>query len=130
MLPYAEFSEYFLENYTLKQIRKWEEQYATDDEIDDYVSKSVGINYSYGDSKNGKCIINWSFALDENNKIRTASYGGSSCFAMWWCGWTDNEEDEEEEEEETCTVCNETKTDSWAYNTTPVKNAAVCTDCL
>ena len=94
MLPYIEFSEYFLEDYTLKQIRKWEEQYATDKELDDYVGKSVGINYSYGDSKNGKCVINWSFALDENNKMRTISYTGSSCFAFWWCGFTDDLEDE------------------------------------
>jgi len=39
------------------------------------------------------------------------------------------EEDEEEEEEETCASCGETKTDIWYYNTTPVKNAPVCTDC-
>ena len=93
MLPWYEFSEYFCEDYTLKQIRKWEEQYATDDEVDGYVGKSIDINYSYGDSKNGKCVINWSFVLDENNKMRTISYGGSSCFAMWWCDFTDVLED-------------------------------------
>jgi hypothetical protein len=108
MLPYDEFSEYFLEDYTIKQIRKWEEQYATDDEIDDHVGKSVVINYSYGDSKNGKCIINWSFALDEDNKIRTVSYTGSSFFAMWWCGWTD------EEEEVDCEYCSPAKIESAA----------------
>jgi hypothetical protein len=35
-----------------------------------------------------------------------------------------------EAEEATCTVCYETKTECWAWNTTPVKNAPVCDDCL
>jgi len=39
------------------------------------------------------------------------------------------EEEEEEEEEETCYSCEETKTDNWYYNLTPVKNAPVCTAC-
>ena len=42
----------------------------------------------------------------------------------------DEEEEEEEEEEATCVVCNETKTEDWAWNTTAVKNAPVCGDCL
>ena len=41
----------------------------------------------------------------------------------------DEEEEEEEEEEETCYSCEETKTDIWYYNCTPVKNAPVCTAC-
>lgn len=51
----------------------------------------------------------------------------------------DDEEDQEEGdmrkredavEEATCVVCSETKTEDWAWNTTPVKNAPVCGDCL
>lgn len=41
----------------------------------------------------------------------------------------EEEEEKEEEEEETCVSCGETKTDNWYYNTTPIKNAPVCTDC-
>lgn len=33
-------------------------------------------------------------------------------------------------EDATCVVCNETKTEDWAWNTTAVKNAPVCGDCL
>ena len=33
-------------------------------------------------------------------------------------------------EEETCVKCFLTKTEVWSYNTTPVKNAPVCSDCL
>jgi hypothetical protein len=42
----------------------------------------------------------------------------------------EEEQEEEEEEEATCTDCNETKTEDWSWNTTPVKNAPVCGDCL
>lgn len=42
----------------------------------------------------------------------------------------DEDEDEEDQEEATCVVCSETKTEDWAWNTTPVKNAPVCSDCL
>ena len=38
-------------------------------------------------------------------------------------------EDDDDEAEETCVSCGETKTDYWYYNTTPIKNAPVCTDC-
>lgn len=32
--------------------------------------------------------------------------------------------------EETCVKCNQTKLGDWYYNTTPVKNAPVCADCV
>ena len=35
-----------------------------------------------------------------------------------------------EEVWETCVKCDQTKSEVWSYNTTPVKNAPVCSDCL
>ena len=35
-----------------------------------------------------------------------------------------------EEVWETCVKCSKTKTEVWSYNTTPVKNAPVCSECL
>ena len=45
-----------------------------------------------------------------------------------FCNISDHEDDDECEE--TCVKCNETKIESWYYNTTPIKNAPVCQDCL
>jgi hypothetical protein len=35
----------------------------------------------------------------------------------------------DEREKETCGQCKETKIDIWYYNTTPVKNLPICSDC-
>ena len=102
MLPWDEFSEFFLEEYTLKQNRKWEELYATDQELDGYEGKSVVINYTYGDGGGHTTVIHWSFALDENKTIRTVSYTGSSSFAFWWCNFTDELEEEDDQYKTTC----------------------------
>ena len=124
MLPWDEFSEFFLEEYTLKQNRKWEELYATDQELDGYEGKSVVINYTYGDGGGHRTIIHWSFALDENKTIRTVSYTGSSSFAFWWCNFTD-EIDEEDITHPVCKGCGE-EASCWNYNS---DHEVICEDC-
>ena len=100
----------------------------------------VRVEYNYGAYRDGKSTIKWRIP-DEDFVFHTkvaakrgyyvTRYTGSSRFAMWWCGLTDDMEAEAgEEEEETCVKCDETKTESWSYNTTPVKNAPVCQECL
>jgi hypothetical protein len=74
---------------------------------DDYFQKTFGpyveedciwIEYKYGEYKNGKSLVKW--RIPDTEKVYCVRYGGSSCFAMWWCGLTDHLEDEEEEEED------------------------------
>ena len=91
-LEWPEFEEYFLENYTLKTVKKYKELYMDDD--------NACINYWYGDYENGKIQLFWTFSGHEE-KIHNVSYTGSSCFAMYWSSLTDgNEEDDEDEEDD------------------------------
>ena len=113
-LEWPEFEEYFLEDYTLKTVKKYKECYNECYEL----PGKVCINYWYGDYKNGKSNIFWTFS-DHEEKIHNLSYNGSSPFAMFWVSATDgNEEDEDDEEEAdlkndsecfVCEGCNETK---------------------
>ena len=97
-LDWEQFEEYFLQDYTLKTIKKYKELYT--DEL-----SQVYINYWYGDSKNGKIQLFWTFS-DHEEKIHNLSYNGSSPFAMFWV--SQHEEDEEEEEEH-CPYCHDKK---------------------
>jgi hypothetical protein len=131
-IPYNQFREYLVET---DESGPWSDKYFADT-FDKYVEDdSIMIEYKYGEYKNGKSMIKWRVA--DTEKIRAVRYTNSSIFAMWWCGITDGIEDEEEDEDQedaveeaTCVVCNETKTEDWAWNTTPVLNAPVCSDCL
>ena len=97
-LDWEQFEEYFLQDYTLKTIKKYKELYT--DEL-----SQVYINYWYGDSKNGKIQLFWTFS-DNEEKIHNLSYNGSSPFAMFWV--SQHEEDDEDEEEH-CPYCHDKK---------------------
>ena len=94
MLPYAEFREYLVEN---DDAGPWGDTYFHE-VFDKYVEDdAIEIEYKYGAVKNGKTTILWRLAAEEGKgKVYKVRYGGSSHFAMWWCGWTDDLEDEDE----------------------------------
>jgi hypothetical protein len=82
IIPYTQFREYLCENITTSQFNRY-----VDDE------GNIEIEYTYGDSKNGKtCIL---FKIPGVDKQYTVMYTGSSRFALWWCGLTDDIEGED-----------------------------------
>lgn len=85
-LPYTEFKEYLCEEIITGQFNR----YVDDDDC-------IEIEYKYGDY-NGKSQI--LFRVPGMDKTFSVRYGGSSCFAMWWCGITDDIEDDEDDEDE------------------------------
>ena len=101
-LEWTQFEEYFLENYTVKTAKTYKELYMDDD--------NACINYWYGDSKNGKIQLFWTFSLHEH-KIHNVSYTDSSPFAMFWVSATDGNEpfEDSDEEEEHCPYCHDKK---------------------
>ena len=98
-LPFYEFQEYFHGGYYVKDFYDEFEKFAfKEDDV-----RLILIEYKYGDYRNGKTTIEWrclhnSERHDPNPNIdwRIMKYAGSSAFAMWWCGLTDDEDDEEE----------------------------------
>ena len=94
-IDYTQFREYLVEN---DDAGPWGDTYFHE-VFDKYVEdNSIEIEYKYGDYKNGKTTILWRLAAEEGKgKVYQVRYGGSSRFAMWWCGITDDLEDEEEE---------------------------------
>ena len=52
---------------------------------------AIEIEYKYGDYKDGKSQVKW--RIPGTEKVYLVKYGGSSQFAMWWCGMTDDIED-------------------------------------
>jgi hypothetical protein len=71
----------------------------------------ITITYKYGEYKDGKSMIKW--RVSENpDKVYAVRYGGSSCFAMWWGGITDElEYSDDEDEEHICHTCSEEMND-------------------
>jgi len=94
-LEWEQFEEYFLEDYNLKTINKYKELYADD-------LSNVYIDYWYGDSKNGKIQLFWTFS-DHEEKIHNLSYNRSSPFARFLASAI------EEDEEEHCPYCHDKK---------------------
>ena len=92
-LEWPQFEEYFLEDYTLKTVKKYKECYNECYEL----PGQVCINYWYGDYENGKSNIFWTFSGHEE-KIHNLKYTSSSCFAMYWSSLTDDIEEDEEAE--------------------------------
>lgn len=88
-IPFEEFRDNFCEDMTVKKAKLFEEYVNEDGDID--------IEYSYGDCKNGISTINWC-ASDDNKTGYTMKYGGSSTFAMWWSGVSDDVEEEQDKE--------------------------------
>jgi hypothetical protein len=104
-LKYMEFRDYMCEDYPLGD-RCFHEVF------DNYVNDGfIEIVYKYGDYANGKSEILWRLADTEGHKFSKVRYGGSSVFAMWWCGQTDGLEDEEDEE--LCMKCNTKHEGNW-----------------
>ena len=98
-IDYTEFREYLVEN---DDAGPWGDTYFHE-VFDEYVEdNSIEIEYKYGDYKDGKTTILWRLAAEEGKgKVYRVRYGGSSRFAMWWCGLTDDLEDEIDGDEET-----------------------------
>jgi hypothetical protein len=93
-IPYNEFREYLVEGDN----GPWGDNYF-EETFGSYVEEDcIEIEYKYGDYANGKSLVKW--RIPDTKKVYGMRYGGSSCFAMWWCGLTDHLEDEEEEEEQ------------------------------
>ena len=95
-IPYNEFREYLVEAdgpWGDDYFQKTFEPYVEDDGMN-----WIEIEYKYGGYTNGKTLVKW--RIPGTEKVYGVRYGGSSCFAMWWCGLTDHLEDEEEEEEQ------------------------------
>lgn len=102
-IPYNEFREMLVEGDN----GPWGDDYfeAT---FGSYVEDGwIDIEYKYGNynPRNGKSLVKW--RIPGTEKIYRVPYSGSSLFAMWWCGWTDElensdyeNEDEENEDEE------------------------------
>ncbi|MFZ4598710.1 MAG: hypothetical protein ACOYNN_08710 [Terrimicrobiaceae bacterium] len=89
-IPYNEFREWLLES---DERGPWGDR-CFHETFDKYVEDDlIRIEYKYGDAWNGKTTIKWRIADVENSKVYLTRYGGSSHFAMWWCGLTDKEED-------------------------------------
>jgi hypothetical protein len=79
-LPFTEFQTYICEDIMTAQFNPF-----VDDE------GNIEILYKYGEYKNGKSLIKFRVpGLDKTFGVR---YSGSSAFAMWWCGLTDEKED-------------------------------------
>ena len=98
-IDYTQFREYLVEN---DDAGPWGDTYFHE-VFDEYVEdNSIEIEYKYGDYKDGKTTILWRLAAEEGKgKVYKVRYGGSSRFAMWWCGLTDDLEDEIDGDEET-----------------------------
>jgi len=64
--------------------------------------KMIQIEYKYGDY-DGKSEIKW--RIPDTHKIYSCKYTGSSAFAMWWCGLTDEVEDCDDHKNEDCCGC-------------------------
>ena len=81
-LPYTEFQEYMCEDIMT----------GFDTCVED--DGSICIEYKYGSYSNGvSTIIFW---IPDTDSVHRVRYTGSSPFAMWWCGMTDNNEDDED----------------------------------
>lgn len=88
-IPYTEFQANFCEEYNDGEgmgTAKFN-KFVYDD-------GSIDIEYTYGDCSNGLSTINWRVADDKT--VYTTKYGGSSTFAMWWCGVSDDAEEEQD----------------------------------
>jgi len=93
-IPFKEFREYLVET---DEKGPWGDKFFLDT-FGKYVEDdAIEIEYKYGDYKNGKSLIKWRVAEEENGKVYGVRYTGSSIFAMWWCGMTDGLEDEEDD---------------------------------
>ena len=100
-LPFTEFQEYFCDGMMTSHFNKYVAE-------DDYIE----IKYRYGKYKMGKSTIYWRlsdcFGYDETDldfhKIYKLRYTGSSPFALWWSGISEEAEtcpsDEEDEKGE------------------------------
>lgn len=88
-LRFDEFRDNFCENMTVKQANAFKDYVNEDGDID--------IVYKYEASKNGLGTINWGVSHD-GGFVYTTKYTGSSCFAMWWSGVSDDTEKEQDEE--------------------------------
>jgi hypothetical protein len=106
-IDYTEFREYLVENDDAGPLGDTYFHEVFDKYVEDDL---IEIEYKYGAYKNGKSTILWRLAdtedcqIDEQtgkpmnfHKTYQVRYGGSSCFAMWWCGITDSIEDEDGE---------------------------------
>jgi len=97
-IDYTEFREWLVEN---DDAGSWGDTYFHE-VFDKYVEDdSIEIEYKYDAVKNGKSTILWRLAAEEDKgKVYQVRYGGSSRFAIWWCGITDDLEDEVERDSE------------------------------
>ena len=108
-IDYTEFREWLVEN---DDAGPWGDTYFHEVFDQSMKDDSIEIEYKYGDYENGKSTILWRLADTEGfmidkltgkpmnfHKVYRVRYGGSSRFAMWWCGITDAIEEEEEEKE-------------------------------
>lgn len=87
-IPYDEFRNYIVEG----DGGPWGDRYFHEC-FDKYVEDDlIEIEYKYGNYVNGKSEITWRLSCKEG-KVRKVRYGGSSRFALWWCGLTDELED-------------------------------------
>ena len=85
-IPFSEFRDNFCEDMTVKQANALKE-YA-------YDCGNVELEYKYGDCKNGLSTIIWRISASDN--VRITKYTGSSAFAMWWSGVSDDAEEEQD----------------------------------
>ena len=86
-IPFSEFRDNFCEDMTVKKAKLF------DDFVDDY--GDIEIRYWYGDCKNGLSTICWSVSKGRTENY-IVKYGGSSPFAMWWSGVSDDVEEEQD----------------------------------
>ena len=136
-IDYTEFREYLVEN---DDAGPWGDTYFHE-VFDKYVEdNSIEIEYTYGTVNKGKTTILWRLADTEGcqideltgkpmnfHKVYQLRYGGSSHFAMWWCGLTDDIEDEvERNSEELMCICCPHK---YAINTYGKNNDPLCKEC-
>jgi len=91
-IPFKEFREYLVET---DEKGPWGDKFFLDT-FGKYVEDdAIEIEYKYGDDAHGCSLVKWRVAQEENGKVYRVRYGGSSIFAIWWCGITDGVEDEE-----------------------------------
>lgn len=112
----------------------------TDESIETLMNERVEWATRYGSSDKRACIVNLNEKvceyLEESgcSTILQDAIRHSIDYEFVWAHLADyirdNLEEKDDEEEATCVECGETKTESWAWNTTPVKNAPVCGDCV
>jgi hypothetical protein len=90
-IPYNDFREYMVET---DESGPWGDAYFHETFDKHLENDEIRIEYKYGDYENGKSEIKW--RVIDTEKVYRVRYGGSSVFAMWWCGLTDEEEEEED----------------------------------